>query len=129
MRSKTAFAFSGLAILLILGCQNNPYKQGRTLYNFHCAGCHMEDGSGLAKLIPHLDGSVHGLKDPNTLICLIRSGLPVNPATGQKMPPNPTLSEAEIANLVNFLGKQYKSIPQWVKVDEATRMYAACQTN
>jgi mono/diheme cytochrome c family protein len=128
MPSKTLVVLT-LFIVFILSCHSNPYKQGKILYDFHCAGCHMEDGSGLAKLIPKLEGSMPGLKDPNTLICLIRLGRPVNPETGQQMPSNPTLDEAEITNLVNFIGHQFKSIPQWVKIDEATRMYTACQTN
>jgi len=75
------------------GCQPEPYSQGEVLYKYHCENCHMEDGSGLGKLIPPLDSSRLTLSDPVKLVCLIRNGLPVNKLTGQQMPANLKLNE------------------------------------
>lgn len=89
----------------------------------------MEDGSGLGKLIPHLDSSKLTLSDPAKLVCLIRNGLPVNRLTGQKMPANPKMNEVEMTNLVNFLGSKYAANPQTVIVTDIKKMLAGCQTD
>ncbi len=122
------FLFFTVIVLLCPGCGVNPYPQGHNLYAYHCAGCHAEDGSGLGHLIPPLDSSSESFRSPATLICLIKNGLPLDTLTGQKMPPNSTLNEVEMTNLVNYLGHRFKGIPQWVRVPDAARMYAACQT-
>ena len=110
------------------GCQKNPYSQGQVLYTYHCENCHMADGSGLAKLIPHLDSSRLTLSDPAKLVCLIRKGLPKNPETGQEMPANRELNEVELANLINFLGYKYGDSPQTVMVEDVKNMLAGCQS-
>jgi cytochrome c551 len=111
------------------GCKQETYSQGEVLYKYHCENCHMEDGSGLAKLIPPLDSSRLTLADPVKLVCLIRNGLPTNELTGQKMPANLKLNEVEMTNLVNFLGSKYASNPQTVIVPEVKKMLAGCQTD
>ena len=116
-------------LLFIGGCQPEPYNQGEMLYKYHCENCHMEDGSGLGKLIPHLDSSKLTLSDPAKLVCLIRNGLPVNRLTGQKMPANPKLNDVEMTNLVNFLGSKYAANPQTVIVTDVKKMLAGCQTD
>ena len=116
-------------LLFIGGCQPEPYSQGEVLYKYHCENCHMEDGSGLGKLIPHLDSSRLTLSDPAKLVCLIQNGLPVNKLTGQKMPANLKLNEVEMANLVNFLGSKYAANPQTVIVTDIKKMLAGCQTD
>jgi hypothetical protein len=88
----------------------------------------MDDGSGLGKLIPSLDSSRLTLSDPQKLLCLIRNGLPVNPATGQEMPANLTLNEVELTNLINFLGDRYGLEPQVVQVDQVKKMLAGCHS-
>ena len=89
----------------------------------------MQDGSGLARLIPPLDSSRLTLSDPVKLVCLIRNGLPANELTGQKMPANLKLNEVEMTNLVNFLGSKYASNAQTVIVPEVKKMLAGCQTD
>ena len=128
--------FSGICILILFcglffltGCHDNPYRQGESLYEYHCATCHMPDGSGLAKLIPSLNASKLTLSQPAKLVCLIRKGLPVNKLTGQKMPSNTTLNDVEMTNLINFLGTKYGSNPQTVQVEEVKKMMEACQTH
>jgi len=113
---------------LVFGCQPNPYRQGKTLYSTQCAGCHSEDGSGLAKLIPALDTTKLKLRQPQELVCLIRNGLPFNSLTRQQMPANKSLTEVEMANLINYLGVRYIHSQQIVSVEEMPRMYTACQS-
>jgi len=115
--------------LMVSGCQRHPYSQGEQIYKYNCANCHMDDGSGLAKLIPSLDKSRLTLSEPAKLVCLIRKGLPVNKLTGQEMPPNTTLNEVELTNLINYLGSKYALKPQTVQAPEVKKMLAGCQTH
>src|SRR4249920_1959969 len=110
MRSSLLVLTLG-GLFLIYACQPNPYRQGKDLYNFHCAGCHSEDGSGLVKLIPALDTSKLKLRTPRELVCLIRNGLPFDSLTRQQMPANREINEVEMTNLVNFLGTKYIHSP------------------
>lgn len=114
--------------LFTSGCYKNPYRQGETLYRYHCGGCHMEDGRGLARLIPALDSSRLTLSRPDKLVCLIRNGKPKNELTGQQMPQNLILNDVEMTNLINFLGSKYASNNQTVQVEEVKKLLANCQT-
>lgn len=116
------------AIFLMIMCQKNPYRQGKNLYGTQCESCHMEDGSGLEKLIPALSSSTMIRTSPDSLVCLIRHGIPVNPATGQEMPPNIILNEVELANLINYLRASYSTEPRAVKVDEIKTWLTSCQS-
>jgi mono/diheme cytochrome c family protein len=116
-----------LILILFVACKSTPYEQGQVLYEFHCGGCHMEDGSGLEKLIPALDTTSDYFHDPGKLVCLILKGLPRNVNTGQQMPANKALSETEMTNLLNYLGHRYHHRSQWVKFEEIRTLYDACQ--
>ncbi len=127
MRSKFLFLLLSV-FFVVLACQPNPYRQGKALYGIHCAGCHAEDGSGLAKLIPALDSVKLKLREPRELVCLIRNGLAFDSLTRQQMPANKVLNEVEMTNLVNFLGVRYIKSPQVVRVEDVYQMYTACQS-
>lgn len=88
----------------------------------------MDDGSGLANLIPAIDTMSEYFNNAGKLVCLIKDGLPLNPNTGQQMPANESLSETELTNLLNYLGRHYRGREQWVKFDEIRALYAACQS-
>ena len=124
-RTKLSFAFA--FAFALASCQPNPYRQGETLYRYHCESCHMEDGSGLARLIPSLRQSDLFSSDPAKLICLVRNGVDYNPQTGQSMPANTSLNDVEMTNLINFLGSKYGSHAQTVQVQEVKKLMAACQ--
>ena len=87
----------------------------------------MPDGSGLARLIPALNSSSLISRSPDSLVCLIRHGLPPNPLTGQQMPPNNTLSEVEMANLINYLQVEHANPQKAVQVDEIKTWLSTCQ--
>ena len=123
----SAFALA-LASAFTSACNQNPYQQGQVLYEFHCAGCHSSDGSGLAKLIPALDSATLNLDDPAKLICLIKNGIPMDSLTRQQMPPNKQLSETELTNLLNYLGWVYTSKKQTITISQSQQMYDACQS-
>ncbi len=87
----------------------------------------MEDGSGLAKLIPALKSSDLFRSTPECLICLIRHGLDKNELTGQQMPANKRLNDVELANLVNYLRQEYASITIAVTTEEVNACLAGCK--
>ena len=122
------FVILGLLCLFYLACQSNPYSQGEIIYKYNCENCHMEDGSGLGKLIPALDAARLQLSEPVKLVCLICNGRPVNPETGQEMPANKGLNEVELANLINKKKKKYGSRDQTVQAEEVKKMLATCQS-
>jgi len=127
LRLSFHLIFSLCLISFIWGCHSNPYRQGHQLYQVHCESCHMEDGGGLAKLIPSLASSNLFSSPPDRLICLIRNGLDKNEATGQQMPANPLLNEVEMANLVNYLRQVYSSGAIAVKTQEVKTYLANCK--
>lgn len=86
----------------------------------------MEDGSGLAKLIPSIRESGLFKGSPGRLICLIRHGLEKNKETGQQMPGNDKLNDVELANLVNYLRNEYTFKPDAVTPEDVNSCLALC---
>lgn len=121
---------AGLAIgtAFMSGCRKNPYIQGERIYIALCSNCHMDDGSGLAKLIPPLTPERLTLDQPQRIICLIKNGLPRNPLTNQQMPAHPEMSVTEMTNLINYLGHVHEGRRQAITLDKVIRLEAACQT-
>ena len=102
MKNISRLTLFFISSILLFACHRNPFRQGQQLYAFHCESCHMEDGSGLERLIPALNESKM-LTYPDKLTCLIRNGLPRNPQTNQEMPANKSMTEVELTNLLNYL--------------------------
>jgi len=83
--------------------------RGRGVYLDDCAGCHMENGEGLAGIFPPLKGNnVVQANDPETVVHIILSGEKTavtkeNP-TGFAMPAfDWKLSDQQVADLVTYL--------------------------
>lgn len=99
-----------LACLLpLMACNDNPYQQGERLYLYHCANCHMEDGSGLEGLIPPLAQSDFLQHYPEQIACIIRYGLADSIVVNgkvykdQQMEGIPDLNHFEITNIINYI--------------------------
>ncbi|MDX1410131.1 MAG: cytochrome c [Saprospiraceae bacterium] len=101
---------ASLLLLLLASCLiacQNRYPQGENLYQAYCANCHMDDGTGLARLIPPLAGS-DGLSDITRTACVIargaEGGTVVNGVTySEPMPSFSNLTAVEISNIINYL--------------------------
>ncbi len=107
MLQKTLIA--GLIAFLLFACSDTDYSQGEALYKSQCSNCHIDDGSGLQGLIPPLANADYLLENKNQLACIIRNGLK-NPImvndkiyNDQVMPANLRLTDAEIANICNYI--------------------------
>lgn len=110
MRQKT----SRLLIILLFGlvccvaCEQQRYEQGKNIYVSLCANCHMEDGSGLSKLIPNISESKI-LSDHQAFSCLILNGIKADQlgdAMGV-MPAHPRLTDVQIVNLYHYVNAKF----------------------
>jgi cytochrome c553 len=86
-------------------------SRGEKLYKIHCLNCHGDQGEGLGRLIPPIQGP--GAMSDVDLICAIRYGKKGElEIAGQlydgEMPPNFELDEGEIRDLVNYVRKELR---------------------
>ena len=101
----------GLVALLgtvLASCFSNNRHQGEKLYALHCAGCHGDQGQGLARLIPPIAGADYLVDHRAELPCLLRNGqnevIVVNGIGYHHiMPGNKTMSVAQLTNLLNYI--------------------------
>ncbi len=106
--------------------------QGKQLYEYNCANCHMENGAGLRNVIPPLAGADYLQKYSEQLPCLIKNGLQGEiEVNGQKynqvMPANPQLSEADIANIINYIRNQWGNEHKFMPVSEVKEHLENCE--
>ena len=99
-----------LISILLVGYYDTPYVQGERIYTDKCQNCHMEDGSGLESLIKPINKSKY--LGSNEIVCIIKSGIldTIRSSTAYlplEMPAFKKLTNAEIANLVNFINKKW----------------------
>ena len=105
--NKLILAFVGL---MAIGCNDSPYMQGKRLYMANCVNCHMEDGSGLANLIPPL--STSGKLGNESMVCIIKNGIRDTIRKDsiflpREMPAFGKLSATEVANVVNYINHKW----------------------
>ncbi|MEO1448079.1 MAG: cytochrome c [Bacteroidota bacterium] len=102
---------------------------GARLYVKHCAGCHMDEGQGLRKLIPTLAQSASVMGDGAELACLIRKG--VTPENSRHypagMPGNAQLSAAEIRTLINYMRNSWGNSAPAVDFEEIQTSLDNCK--
>lgn len=107
--------------LLMLGlasCQSSEelkseqyFVTGQQLYMTHCANCHQMEGKGMSNLYPPIVGSPI-LSDKARVARIIQHGMSDTIVVNGKkfsrpMPPNPKLTEIEIAEIVSFVSMKW----------------------
>ena len=112
VKQKFIWISGMLAALFYLGSCDNPYDQGRVLYEYHCANCHLSSGEGIGALIPPLKNADYLQQNWDQLACIIKYGIEdtilVNgvefngPMAGIK-----ELGPVEISNLINFINHEW----------------------
>ncbi|MEO0787393.1 MAG: cytochrome c [Bacteroidota bacterium] len=100
------------ALLCLPACGEPNFNQGQSLYQQHCAGCHMDEGQGLGRLYPPLAGSDWLIERRVESICAIRYGLEgeiyVNDTMyNQVMLGIKDLSEVQITNIMNYINTSW----------------------
>lgn len=135
--SPLEWALRTFAILLVwvifpTACQDNPYKQGKILYQNFCANCHMDDGTGLQGVIPPLAGADYLALSGARSACVIRYGLEgeivVNGKTyNQAMAGIDVLTEFEIANVINYIHHAWGNDFGYVKMEDIRSALDSCR--
>lgn len=120
-----------ISVTLFWGCQQEPYQQGKNLYAVHCENCHMEDGSGLGGNIPPLANSDYLKKNQGLISCIIRNGqegqIEVNGTIyDEPMPGVASLSEFQIANIINYINHGWGNNYGFVKVEDIREQLENC---
>jgi len=124
MPVRVRFLLGGLLALAaaLPGCFSNNRNQGARLYVQHCAGCHGEQGQGLARLIPPLAGADYLVDHRAELACLLRHGqnrvIVVNGVGYHNvMPGNKALNPAQLTNLLNYVESHWgnEAVPRTIR--------------
>ncbi len=120
-----------LVVFSWLRCSPAESDGGKQLYVQHCAGCHMEDGSGLRRLIPPVAQSDYLVKHRQDLPCLIKHGMDgIITVNGQqyqqKMPGAENLSSDQITNLLNFVQTNFGNSNERFTIPEVAAMLDSC---
>jgi mono/diheme cytochrome c family protein len=115
-----------------LSCNDTIYSQGKALYDYNCANCHMENGAGLAGLIPPLADSDYLEKNRDLIPCIIRYGisdtLRVNEFLyEQPMAGIPQLNAVEINNIINYINHAWGNSLGKSRVQEVEKALKNCQ--
>lgn len=99
---------------------------GQAGYKANCSECHGENGEGIKSLVPPLNHADFAAKNIDSIPCWLKFGLnhpiKVNDTLFDgTMYPFDTLKldEVQIANIINFMNKEYfnsdrEVTPQWV---------------
>ena len=120
-----------LATLLYYGCEEETYPQGKAIYEYKCANCHMVSGEGLLGNIPPLAGSDWLVEHRSEIACVIRYGYQdsmwVNGVGYEaKMAGHPTLTDTEITNVINYVLTAWYNELEPVSPVEVKEALAAC---
>ncbi|TXB62702.1 c-type cytochrome [Phaeodactylibacter luteus] len=132
MKWKTLLLSISFGTLFILAsCRDDPYKQGRILYQNFCASCHMDDGSGLAGNIPPLAGADYVAQHQEALACIIRYGMEGEVVVNGTTYNNPmegigALSDFEITNVINYINHSWGNDYGYMTYGEVKKALANC---
>jgi mono/diheme cytochrome c family protein len=118
-----------LGFSFMLACSESPYMQGKRLYTANCQNCHMEDGSGLAKLVPSLQESV--LLGSPVISCIIKNGIQDTIRNDQtflvkEMPAFGKLSATEITNITNYINHSWSKNFKEINITEIESTLKNC---
>ncbi len=100
--------------------------EGKRLYLQHCSNCHQENGTGLVRLYPPLNGSDYLKNNEKKVICSIKKGqtgeITVNGILfNQPMPSNPRLTNLEIAEITTYIYSKWggnKKLYTHIEIDK-----------
>lgn len=106
--------------------------KGKEIYKTYCLACHQAEGQGLAKLYPPLAKSDFLEANPDKAACGIRNGqfkpITVNGVEyTQVMPPIPTLSDLEIAEVITYVSNSWGNNAGLIGVKQVTEWLNNCE--
>ena len=121
MKSITIFALlTFTTAATFIACDENPYKQGRVLYEVNCGNCHGLNGEGLGELIPPLVKADYLIQHKTEIPCMIIKGIKGEITVNNKkygtnvMPPNDKLTDFEITNILNYINASWGNNKEFI---------------
>ncbi len=115
---------------ILSSCDQETYMQGKRLYEAHCENCHMEDGNGLAKLIPPLTNSDYLKNNQNKIACILRNGqtgkVTVNNVMYDQEMPGKKYTEVQITNIINYINHAWGNDYGVISLEETTIALRNC---
>lgn len=105
-----------LYLLSSVACQysSQTYKEGRILFDRHCAQCHGSQGEGFGNLYPNLYNLTFISANRSQISCWIHKGIGPDSTNArpsryneQTMPPQRSLSPIEICNVLNYMNARF----------------------
>ena len=107
------------------------YVQGEQLFVEHCSNCHQKNGKGLGLLYPPVNQSDFIDSNFERVVCLIRNGIQGEVVVNgdqynKEMPPIPTLSDLEIAEITTYLYNTWGRKKGIVEVKDASKILLNC---
>jgi len=133
----TGFLIVITVFIACLSCQSEEeikrqryITEGILIYKNNCANCHQPKGEGLAELYPPIAKSDY-LTNKNQIICLMRYGqqgkIVVNGKSyNRPMPPQPQLSDLEIAELATYIYNEWGNETKVTDVKPVTPILKKC---
>ena len=130
---KKVFVFAGIAFLLFNSSAKAQdslkasIERGKVIYENTCLPCHQANGSGVPGMNPPLKKTKWVLGDKKALINILLNGLDeeveVNGKTyNNTMPPQSTLSDAEIADVLTYVRNNFGNKASAVKETEVKKL-------
>jgi mono/diheme cytochrome c family protein len=107
------------------------FVTGQQLYMTHCANCHQMEGNGMSNLYPPIAGS-QIISDKARVACIIQYGMSDTIIVNGKkfsrpMPPNPKLTEIEIAEIVSFVSMKWGKDSVYTPIEFVHKVLVECK--
>ncbi len=118
-KAVLTLTFLMVVICMIYSCVNENgvkyqryFSDGSQIYKDHCQSCHMNDGNGLAALIPGLTDSTFLRKNRQRLPCFVANGLNDSIQINGKdfqgvMPAEKHLAPIDIAKVLTYVTNSF----------------------
>ena len=130
MQIRLLLLFSFFLVELFLSCNGTTYTQGERLYKAHCANCHMDDGQGLALLIPPLANSDYLKNNQDLVPCILRHGqkgkILVNGVMYDQAMPGEKYTDIQINNMINYINTAWGNTYPTVTITETKSRLDNC---
>lgn len=126
------FLFLAVFIIGLVACEQQPYSQGKVLYERQCARCHGADGKGFEKLYPPLAQADFLVNHQEELACIIWNGLQGKIVVNgqeyeQVMMGNRNLNSIEITNIINYINNDWGNETDYVTLKTVEAALNECQ--
>lgn len=108
IKCKSLYVIFALALsMYYISCKSELFAEGKRVYSAYCSNCHMDDGSGLANLIPPLTDKKYLKENISEIPCIILHGqkgeLFVDGRLFNGVMPPQKLSDIQLLNLINYV--------------------------